>query len=138
MALNVLAASDIFAQDLEDPDLPEGARGGQRTGARQQARRPQPARRPTNAADGSTNTGGAAPSGGASRVINDGQHRLLRAKLNEAGMDADALCKRFDVESITQLPMDRMNDALAFIADPERDAIRAAAGEGDGGQPPQQ
>jgi hypothetical protein len=108
MVLNVLAASDLFSQDLED--LPEGVLGNDapRRAARSQAR-------PRSA------------SGGKPGTINESMQKLLRVKLNDAGMSADDLCKRFEVDSITKLPFDRMNDALAYIADPERDAIQREA-----------
>lgn len=121
MCLNVLAASDIFSQDLED--LPEGMIDGERQAARQQqrsARRPDQQSRPRS-------TGGQG-------VATDSQVKLLRARLNDAGMSAEDVCTRFAVDSITQLPFAKVNDALAFIADPERGAIRRdAAAESENG-----
>jgi hypothetical protein len=106
MILNVLAASDLFSQDLED--LPEeivGDMGGQQRSARQNApQRPRP-----------TSSGG----GG---FINERMVKLLRVKLNDAEMSAEDVCLRFGVDSITKLPFDKMNDALAFIADQQHAA----------------
>lgn len=115
MVLNVLAASDCFAQDLED--LPEGMIDGERHAARpnRSTRRP-----PQHARPRST---------GAPEFATDAQQKLLRARLNDAGMSAEDVCKRFAIDSLTQLPFTRVNDALAFIADPERDAIRTTDAE---------
>lgn len=111
MVLNVLAASDIFAQDLED--LPDGmVEGGDRSVSRQRnTRRSAPQGRPRS-------TGGQG-------TATDAQVRLMRARLNDAGMSAEDLAKHFGVESVTHLPFDRVNDALAFISDPERAAIQS-------------
>jgi len=117
MVLNVLAASDCFAQDLED--LPDGVLvEGDRKPAQRAGRRPsQPARPRANAG---------------SSFATDAQVKLMRARMNDAGMSAEDLCKRFEIDSITHLPFERVNDALAFIADPERDAIREPAVETGG------
>lgn len=119
MVLNVLAASDIFSQDLED--LPEGMIDGERQAPRQQraARRPAQQARPRS-------TGGQG-------FATDSQVKLLRARLNDAGMSAEDVCTRFGIESITQLPFAKVNEALSYIADPERDAIRREAGESANG-----
>lgn len=115
MVLNVLAASDIFAQDLED--LPEGMAEGERTESRQRnTRRTAPQGRPR--------------SSGGSGVATESQVRLMRARLNDAGMSAEDVCKRFGVDSLTALPFEKVNEALAYIADPERDAIRREAAAG--------
>lgn len=115
MVLNVLAASDCFAQDLED--LPDGMIEGERQTPR--ANRT-PRRPPQHARPRST---------GGQGLATEAQVKLLRARMNDAGMSAEDLCKRFEIDSVTQLPFERVNDALAFIADPERDAIRSAEAE---------
>lgn len=118
MVLNVLAASDIFSQDLED--LPEGMAEGERSTPRQRnTRRTAPQGRPR--------------SNGGSGVATEAQVRLMRARLNDAGLSAEDVCKRFGVQSITELPFDKVNDALAFIADPEREAIQGEGNEAANG-----
>jgi hypothetical protein len=113
MCLNVLAASDIFSQDLED--LPDGMVEGERTEPRQRnTRRTAPPGRPR--------------SSGGQGFATDAQVRLMRARLNDAQMSAEDLCKHFGVQSITELPFSRVNEALAYISDPEREAIQAEAG----------
>lgn len=113
MCLNVLAASDIFSQDLED--LPDGLIEGEQSAPRQRnMRRTAPQGRPR--------------SNGGQGLATDSQVRLLRAKLNDAEVSAEDLCKHFAVDSLTRMPFDKVNEALAYIADPERRAIQ---GEGE-------
>lgn len=114
MVLNVLAASDCFAQDLED--LPDGL-VEERQGPRQQ----RPARRPPQQAR--------PRSSGGQGFATEAQVKLLRARMNDAGMSAEDVCKRFDIDSITHLPFEKVNEALGYIADPEREAIRDADAE---------
>lgn len=118
MVLNVLAASDCFSQDVED--LPDGVLvEGERKPPQRAGRRPQQQARPRS-------------SGGQGHAT-DAQIKLLRARMNDAGMSAEDLCRRFEIDSITNLPFEKVNEALAFIADPERDAIRDPGAEtGDG------
>lgn len=104
MVLNVTAASDIFTQDLEDADTPptEGAQG--RRPARAATRAPQSTRAPSQPG-----------------IATDGQQKLLRVKLQQADMTPEQLCERFKVESISALPFEQVNAALAYIGDPNRD-----------------
>jgi hypothetical protein len=110
MVLNVLAASDCFAQDLED--LPDGMIEGERKAPHRAGRRPssQHQARPRS-------TGGQG-------FATDAQIKLIRARLNDAGMSAEDVCKRFGIDSITHIPFDGVNEALSYIADPERYAIQ--------------
>jgi hypothetical protein len=115
MVLNVLAASDIFSQDLED--LPEGTVETERPAPRQRTtQRTAPQGRPRS-------------SGGHGQAT-DSQVRLIRAKLNDARMSAEDLCQHFGVQSITELPFNKVNEALAFIAAPARDAAPTEADAG--------
>jgi hypothetical protein len=110
MVLNVLAASDIFAQDLEDlDDVPgEGNEG----------RKPKQPNKPATTPPRSTGAQG----GG---KITEAQKRLIFAKLNDAGMEKETLTKRFNVESVNDIPFAKVNEVLAFIADPDRDTMNA-------------
>lgn len=116
MTINVTAASDIFTQDLEDmpAELRDGIVGDE-------SPRGKPA---TKAPQSSKQTGGGAKQHG---TITDPQLKLLRSKIDQAAMSAEDICKRYSIESIDKLPFDKMNDALAFIKDPERAAIEAEA-----------
>jgi hypothetical protein len=113
MVLNVTAASDCFTQDLED--MPEEIRESI-AGDEAQA----PRGKPATQAPKSTN-GGTQSSGG---VATEKQIKLIRVKLDNAGMSAEELCTKFGIDSITKLAFDKVNEALAFIADPERAAIQ--------------
>jgi hypothetical protein len=118
MVLNVLAASDCFSQDLED--LPDGVLvEGERKPPQRAGRRPPQQARPRS-------------SGGGGGHATDAQVKLLRARMNDAGMSAEDVCRRFEIDSITNLPFEKVNEALSFIADPERDAIRDPGAETGG------
>lgn len=56
------------------------------------------------------------PAGRAPGMATDSQVKLLRAKMDAAGMSAEELCKHFNVDSVTRLPFEQVNDALKFIA----------------------
>lgn len=114
MSINVTAASDIFTQDLEDmsDEIRESVEGG----SQQSRRSSKPATRAPAKAQQKQ-----------SGVITESQLKLLRTKMEQAGMDDVILCERFSVQTVEQLPFDQMNAALAFIKDPERDAIESEA-----------
>lgn len=102
MTLNVTAASDCFTQDLED--MPEELRSAA-DGGEPAPRATKPATRAPQAT-----TGGAAT---------EKQIKLIRAKLDQAGMSAEDLCLHFGIESLTALPFAKVNEVLAYIADPQ-------------------
>lgn len=101
MVINVLAASDIFNQDLED--LPEGTdttdTGGNGGGGQQRTNTRPP-----------QSTGG-----GVGGVISQAQKGLLVRKLGDAGIDGRLLCEHFKIEAINVLPRGSMDAALAWI-----------------------
>lgn len=96
MTLTALAASDIFAQDLEDmpEDMPEDIRG--------------------MADEGKPHTSAPQASSGG-KVATEKQVSLLRNKLDRKELSAEALCKQFDIEALTEMPFASVNDALAWI-----------------------
>lgn len=98
--LTATAASDCFAQDLED--LPEGIREEVAGEDGQQAR---PARQTPRS------TGGG-------KTCTEPQQRLLKAKLANANITEAELCKQFGLEQLAALPMGKVNDALAWITNP--------------------
>lgn len=116
----VTNASSIFLQDLDD--MPEELReqiveahnesrgGGQRP--QQQNGNTTQRQQPQARAD--------APS-----TATDAQVKIILKKLDDAGMAADVLCKKFGVDAVAKLPFDKVNEALEFIRDPEREAIQA-------------
>jgi hypothetical protein len=113
MSINVTAAGDIFGQDLED--MPEELRESL---TEDQGPTPR-ATKPTTQAPRATNGGN-----GGGGVATEKQVKLIRVKLDNAGMSAEELCTKFGIDSITKLAFDKVNEALAFIADPERAAIQ--------------
>lgn len=102
MTLNVTGASDCFTQDLED--LPEEVR---------EAVGDEPPRRTTKPA---TRAPQAVATGG---IATEKQIGLLRKKLDQAGMSDEDLCVHFGIEMLAELPFAKVNDALAYIADPQ-------------------
>ena len=102
LTLTALAASDIFTQDVED--LPDG-HGHMADGARQQhqEQRPQPTQ----------NSGG-------NGLATDKQVKLLLAKLMNAAMDDTELCKHFEIDALKNLPFNKVNEALEWIAENDK------------------
>jgi len=102
MVLNVLAASDIFSQDLED--LPEGAlddgtgRTQTQRAGRTQTRAPKSNKAPEQSA-----------------IATQPQQKLIRVKLDQAGISAQECCDQFSIESLAELPFAAVNDVLAWI-----------------------
>ena len=106
MTLNVTAASDCFTQDLED--MPEELRPhAHDTEGGEPALRGKPTTQPPRAA---ANAGG---------LATEKQVGLVRKKLDLAGMSAEDLCAHLGIDSLTDLPFAKVNDALAYIADPD-------------------
>jgi hypothetical protein len=115
MIRSVTGVSSIFGQDLED--MPEEIRAqliearserhGRDEGRSNTTQRQQPK-----------------ATANAPTVANEGQVKLLLRKLDDAGMSAETLCKKFGVNAIAELPFDKVNAALEFIKDPEREAIQ--------------
>jgi hypothetical protein len=113
MTLNVTAASDCFTQDIEDmPDeIREAVTGGDAPRGKPATARPQAKAAP----EAPATTGG---------VATEKQIKLIRTKLDQAGMSAEDLCVRFSIAALTDLPFASVNDVLAYIADPQADDAR--------------
>lgn len=94
LCLTALSASDVFDQDLEDL-APEHTQGRVNPKAQSSA--------PTSSS-GSNNNCTAAQCG------------LLRAKLNGGPFNEVDLCAEFDITALEQLPFEKVNDAIAWIA----------------------
>lgn len=115
LTLTALAASDCFTQDIED--MPEELRET----VSEDSSRPAPAQKPA------TRRPAAATSDQGGGMATEKQIKLIRVKLDNAGMSAEQLCGVFGIESVTQLPFAKVNEALAYIQDPERAAIQSEA-----------
>jgi hypothetical protein len=97
LTLTATAASDIFTQDLEEGDGPQGY-GDE--GQHQAPQRPQ----------------ASAPSSGGYGIASEKQQKLIRAKLSNAGISEADFCSTMGITSITELPFGKVNDGLAWIA----------------------
>lgn len=118
MTLNVTAASDCFTQDLED--MPEELRS--------QHSDEQPRSKPATETPKAKPAGNGAPS--TSGVATEKQIKLIRAKLDNAGISAEQLCGRFGIDSVTALPFDKVNEALAWIQNPQPEGDREPGSDG--------
>lgn len=131
MTLNVCAASDCFAQDIED--LPAELRDGEGDGQEQQS---QPrGRRPTTQAPrakaqaqqqqqqqqpASQQSPPPQASGeqqkGPPQIATEAQCHLIRKRLDNAGVGENAFLDAFQIEKVESLPFPKVNDALDWIA----------------------
>jgi hypothetical protein len=120
MCLITTAASDCFAQDIEDmPEELRGAAGGEDEATARRTAKPATKAPQARPAAAPVNMDGAAT---------EKQVKLIRTKLSQAGMDEEDFCRHFAVASVDDLPFAKVNDALAYIADPQM-----AGGEDDRG-----
>lgn len=124
MTLNVTAASDIFTQDLED--LPEGTETGEEGHEpRQQQTRGKPSTQaPRSRSNGNGN-------GGSGRCT-DKQAKLIGVRLDSAGIPENEFLRRFGIKAIADLPFAKVNDALAWIQNPDDGGADAEDDVGDG------
>lgn len=111
MTLNVVAASDIFAQDIED--LPEHLRGAvdDDEGGEEGDKTP-PAPRSKSAANQED-----APA--SNEPLTPGQVKVLRTKMTNAGLSDAEFQAKFGCEP-EKLPRSSINKALEWTADPTK------------------
>lgn len=123
MTLNVTAASDIFTQDLED--MPEELRGmdGQDDPPSMQQPRQQSRGRPQ------TQAPRARPNGNG--FATERQIGLIKVKLDQAGIPESEFLARFELGDFAELPFAKVNEALAWIANPEQVREDAASEPND-------
>lgn len=120
LALSALGASDVFNQDLEDLErelretLLEAEDGGDIEPAEQPRTRGKPATREPQATNGG-NGGGS--NGGSKRrgVATEKQVKLIRVKLDQAGIEETELLAAFELGELGELPFDKVNAALDWI-----------------------
>lgn len=98
LTLTATAASDVFEQDLED--MPEEIRDGMR---HEQPTGGKPEVKPPQARSDQTGT------------INQNQVKLLMVKIKAAGITEDAFKAHYGIESVSNLPFDKMNEALEAL-----------------------
>ena len=104
--LRMAGLSEIFTQDLED--MPP-------THFDQQEERPRPQHRPA-ATPAKPATQAPRSNGGGRGFATEKQVMLIERRLGEAGMPPGELCEHFAVNSLTEIPFPRVNEALDFIA----------------------
>jgi hypothetical protein len=111
MTLTVLAAADLFSQDLED--LPEGL-DGMDPGEKRSVR--QPAARKAEPTDHDTGEArqAAAPAGGKEARLTTTQLKLLKLKMEEFRVDESEIEKQFGV-GLDKLPMEAFNQIQDFV-----------------------
>lgn len=103
--LTALAASDIFAQDLED--FPEDIRDN---GAEQKAQPPKvemPKAKPK----------AEQPQADPNAKIQPGQVKVVQKALDRSKVQAEAFCTHFGIAAVTDLPFVKINEALKWVSD---------------------
>lgn len=105
LCLTALAASDIFAQDLEDGPRPEAP---QTANPRAGSSMPQAASEaPQSTAPAST---------GGRGFATEKQVGMLRARMFDASLAETHLLAAFEIGSMEEMPFDQVNNALEWIA----------------------
>lgn len=106
LTLTALAASDIFSQDLEDlpAEYIEGQEGSDAP----------PRTTPNNRYQQKDRAGERQQSGGASGPATEGQVKMVRAKVESAGLK-DAFFAEFKVADYPELPKAKVNEALEWL-----------------------
>jgi hypothetical protein len=94
MVLNVLAASDMFTQDMEDGE-------GEAEQQQRSATKPR-----TSAPTASADPG---------RMVDAAQIKVVRSKLTSAGVAESELLAQYEIGAIEQLPFEKLNTALGWI-----------------------
>jgi hypothetical protein len=99
--LTALAASDIFAQDLED--MPEEIREGGAVAEEKRAVQ-QPRAKSESKID-------------PSKKVEPGQVEFIQKKLDQATVSAEAFCKHFGIQAVAELPFGKINEGLKWIGE---------------------
>lgn len=133
MVLNVTAASDIFTQDLED--MPDGMTPEDVEPPRRSARGKPVTQAPRSST--AARAGGNGQQSTGNGRLNDGQVRTLNTALDRAGIPENEFLRRYNIDRIEDLPFAKLNDALAWIRnpDPEPEGGEEAFDEGDADEP---
>ena len=106
--LRMAGLSEIFTQDLED--MPPATFDGQHDGgSRQQQSQSQQRSEPRQQAQAPRSNGGRG-------FATERQVKLLRVKLDQSGLPESDFLRRFELEEIEQMPFNRVNEALDYLA----------------------
>lgn len=106
LCLTALAASDCFTQDLED--MPDEVREAVTAGDREEPRQA-PAQKPATERPAATN--------GGRGIATEKQQKLVRVRLDNAGLREDDFLAAMDIDSISHLKFDQVDVALKWIGD---------------------
>jgi len=98
--LRMAGLSEIFTQDLEDMKATENATADEQ---------------PEPGTDRSASKPSPQATGGAGQVATAKQIKLIRVKLDQAGISAQECCEQFSLESLTQCPFAMVNQILSWI-----------------------
>jgi hypothetical protein len=109
LCLTGLAASDVFSQDIED--MPSELRD-ELHGSDDESGAPRSTKPATRAPQQRTPSSGGRVSG----LATDKQVNLLRVKLERAQIEENALLAEFELGELAEMPFEKVNDALAWIA----------------------
>lgn len=106
--LTALAASDIFAQDLED--IPEEIRDNGNDPEKRTVQQPK--------AKSETKAPEAEPiKADPNKKLEPGQIKVVEKALTRSNVPTEAFCKQFGIASVGELPFVQINEALAWIAE---------------------
>lgn len=105
--LRMAGLSEIFTQDLED--MPPGAFEGQSDAPPRQPPSAQRTSAPRQQAQAPRSNGGRG-------FATERQVKLLRVKLDQSGLSESDFLQQFELEEIEQLPFNRVNEALDYLA----------------------
>jgi hypothetical protein len=112
--LNVLAASDIFAQDLAD-DLTDDDHGGGEDAGEKKPAVQQPRAKSSSTPEISTT--GTKPAASTGKPLNESMLKVVRATAKNKGITEAELCAHFKAESLETLTVG-VNDVLGWLANP--------------------
>jgi hypothetical protein len=109
--LRMAGLSEVFTQDIEDMPKERIGEEGEPQKAAEAPQRPPSTYRQTTSGK---------------KTATEKQIGLLRFKLEQAGMSAEALCQKFNLEALPKLPFEMVNEALSWIAE-QASQVRSSA-----------
>lgn len=113
LTLTALAASDVFNQDMED--LAEELRATLVEGEEGEPQERQPRGKPQTQAPRARSNG----NGNGSGRCTEKQAKLIGVRLDSAGIPEREFLRRFGINAIEELPFGKVNEALAWIQNPD-------------------
>lgn len=120
LALSALGASDVFNQDLEDlqkelrDTIIEGEPESAAAANAEQGQRSRRTSAPRSRSNSNGNGGNSGP-----RLATEAQVKLIRVKIDQAGIPENEFLRRFQIDAFEKLPFDSVNDALDWIKNPD-------------------